>query len=53
MYLGGLGFSYPQQELTVFVCFMAKKKEKKEREREIARLVCLFVLEGFGSARKC
>ena len=29
------------------------KKKKKKREREIARLVCLFVLEGFGSARKC
>jgi len=31
---------------------MAKKK-KKEREREIARPICLFVLEGFGSARNC
>ena len=28
-------------------------KKKREREREIARLVCLFVLEGFGSAKKC
>ena len=26
---------------------------KKKREKEIARLVCLFVLEGFGPARKC